>query len=581
MKSKRLFILLAVALSSVGCEIDSGNDENLYTDKDPEVENVSATLKSTIYYPFDVVNIDMHGLSIDKEEYSATLNSETIVVSNQKDGTLAFPLSNLEPGNYTLSLNINNEDYQFEFEVRPFPTLANPEEILNEVSAQMNQIVVQTNGDNGLSANEKLLFQNLHTAFVQEFANLSEADRLLFAQYCSVHPEIFGGVPDAMLKSSRQKNLEMARVFIKRTATVSIVVGAICVAAKVPDLTISKLIAIGAATALALELYELSILYIQVKGIEIITEDIGFSQGQKTVLLSEPLKSTNSNEFTFWDGESPSEPVAATLRSLYYKDLNNSKLSSSVKQLISSMNTYQSIYSRVEAVVNSTINFLSLGSTPKLIKRSLSISETKTYTSTQELLERGDYTFGVISGSVVYNGGFRTSSNKDQNFKFAIYDKTNDILSEEYPALLKKIPFRYEDFSLDITGSCTDGTANSYGTCTYGGSFSYKPQNKDIKVTKILVFNFSKRIPSVEKDYTDFSREGYLVVSGNSIYNSASKAIFSFDMKRSILIDWSPEDDDDHFRAFYKILVYFECDGIKLCYQQTFSTLRNKLYFGE
>ena len=150
------------------------------------------------------------------------------------------------------------------------------------------------------------------------------------------------------------------------------------------------------------------------------------------------------------DGQSITNRVDATYRSLYQKDVTDPALSSELKQLIAYMDAFQNIYYRVSKYTNRALAILTLGQMPKLFPAPPKVSETTTFESEDRPIEPEDYAVRITSGNVYLSGkNFRTRSEEDEYFTVVVQDKTTGVKSKEYTGLMKKLPkeISFENFS--------------------------------------------------------------------------------------------------------------------------------------
>jgi uncharacterized protein (TIGR02145 family) len=128
MKQKMLplvFMLLCVLCSVPGCK------------KEKAADAAQLSLEKTSYYQLEIAQLQTGSLQLNDSVYPATIGT-TLVEVTRESGQLVFIMPLLSPGNHTLSITLNDQDYTAEFTIAATPVTSAPA-VVNQVMQDITE----------------------------------------------------------------------------------------------------------------------------------------------------------------------------------------------------------------------------------------------------------------------------------------------------------------------------------------------------------------------------------------------------------------------------------------------------------
>jgi hypothetical protein len=454
MKIKCLYIFVLSCLLCLITNCDKKQEEAV----DEEDQEASISLLRTVLYPFDGATVYVRGLNVTKDAYDGTVGSNTFTAFRTSNDELDFTVPQLDEGTYTLRLTVESEILEKEIEIKAFPSIENPQEIITQTVTQLNDYLSGIENDQYLSADNKLLFREIVNEFNRQMSVATETEKLLFAQYCSVHPELFEGIPEIMQHSSvitRDMLKQNLFTYIKEVEKLTYAAGITGLALWATPTAVEKLLALAIGGTVTYNLFQkVKKLHDELLSLHIIPQEIFLRLID--VSNAPPVNGTKFNnsvsDLRIWEHETVGSAYAS-YRTLCNRDEDNPKLSSELSQLIDAMYEFNAIWAKINSKVAKIIDFFNLrGVFPGAPKK---LSEITTYSTEENLMNNDEWTIGIISGDVRFSVSDQSfvsvsKSADDMAFEFVLQDK-NGTKSITYSAILQIFPFTCDIEALEYS----------------------------------------------------------------------------------------------------------------------------------
>lgn len=170
---KTPFILFLIAIVLISCK----EEETTPAIPTPQDPNYTLNKPKDQVLPYEIVSVEVSGLSDLKTEYDGKFGSLSIKLAKGNGNTLVFLVPDINEGKQTLELSLNSNKKTLDFTVLKLPDLGNPETALAEIlTAGKGQLtaMAQNPGLSGLVPKQ----QEWVTLFEQEMAKLSPKEKL-------------------------------------------------------------------------------------------------------------------------------------------------------------------------------------------------------------------------------------------------------------------------------------------------------------------------------------------------------------------------------------------------------------------
>ena len=432
MKKIKFLTLAALLLGSLTIFYSSCIEK----DEDDIVEKqVTLIADKTNVSPFELVTITADDYTFTNTEYNATIETKDIKLVKDEENNLVFMMPSIPGGSQTLSLMLDETEYQIEFNINALPVVENPTEVINTYKQNLYDALDTINYVNTLqgaqiSSENIQLIETYLSDFEQALSSASQGEKQELAQFMQRNPEMFNysnfefySINDSLYTGTKsttewdklitRDSRRFVALVITTGVTIYVVQGSL--------MSANPLIAIGAGVALAVE-------FVMV-----------LNQAEQTIhssykpfvlsVFSDDLKSTKSS-LTFNNNEAVQINIEAEYRSLYNADKGKGT-SSSVDDLASAMSTFLGYWNKAISYIpgmNGTVPTLEeqTSYTTNPNKSSVSSEYITIDNISNENVTIDDFSNNNDAVSVT----FTTSETEDQDFTFDLIYTNPDFSVE-------------------------------------------------------------------------------------------------------------------------------------------------------
>jgi len=307
--------------------------------------------------PYETVSLKVEGVELLNDKYSVKIGADSITVLKQSSDSLIFSVPYLQPNTYQLSLNIDGYEAKFDLKIKAQVPIPNQAQVLEAFVTKTNNSIADletATAQTGqvLTVADKALITDLLSSFNAAYNQLSANDKIQFAQYLAIHPEIFQSNSQKMKDVRIRLLLEQYyESFSKKILPIGISAGTFALTITAPDPTfITKAVAFGAAVYLVLELVEVNKIALALYSDAVIaaTAEIGFSASNVPIFKSAANNSSfvSTPDFTFHNNKPVELNTAVKFRTIYAADVNSTN--SLLKGITTNLSTFQSVWIKVD-----------------------------------------------------------------------------------------------------------------------------------------------------------------------------------------------------------------------------------------
>lgn len=197
-------------------------------------------------YPYEILSVEVSGLSDLKTEYDGKFGSLSIKLAKGTGNTLVFLVPDINEGKQTLELSLNSNKKTLDFTVLKLPDLGNPETVLAGIlTAAKAQLTAmgQNPGLSGMVAKQ----QEWVTLYEQEIAKLNAKEKLETVGVLKVNNLLKVLSADASGRYSWACTAESGELYLKYLSQITFDQGMIDKLVQAPSNPVSKAAAITAA----------------------------------------------------------------------------------------------------------------------------------------------------------------------------------------------------------------------------------------------------------------------------------------------------------------------------------------------
>jgi hypothetical protein len=188
----RIFSLAAIALTLSTISFFSCSDEP--TTVEPTISLAHETLK-----PSQISSINVSGMELKENSYTAQFGSTEILASKVSPFSLVFLTPDVNPGSYTIKLEVNNKEFSAQVMVESAGSIADPAafvaDFINEANASYEEFL-QDQSLEALPAELAAIKEDMHDAYA-EFNQLPESDKLVVARFIDSNSRLIADVEEA------------------------------------------------------------------------------------------------------------------------------------------------------------------------------------------------------------------------------------------------------------------------------------------------------------------------------------------------------------------------------------------------
>lgn len=197
-------------------------------------------------YPYEILSVEVSGLSDLKTEYDGKFGSLSIKLAKGTGNTLVFLVPDINEGKQTLELSLNSNKKTLDFTILKLPDLGNPETVLAGIlTAAKAQLTAmgQNPGLSGMVAKQK----EWVTLYEQEIAKLNAKEKLETVGVLKVNNLLKVLSADASGRYSWACTAESGELYLKYLSQITFDQGMIDKLVQAPSNPVSKAAAITAA----------------------------------------------------------------------------------------------------------------------------------------------------------------------------------------------------------------------------------------------------------------------------------------------------------------------------------------------
>jgi hypothetical protein len=423
---------MIAAVAMTGCKEDDPDE--------PPAEPLAVTFDRAEYYPFDVAQVQLPDAAT-AETYEGTLGGQPVMAVRVADSTLAVPLPDLAAAEYALSLKVAGAVAEGKLKVKAVPEVANPEAVIEEMTAEYAALSEAMQRDNRPNAAVAAAMLEL---FNTELARLTPAERARFAALRQVHPEwgdfpAFDGAEAAGLSRTSviSRSEQLLRYTVRYlTSVAGVMVFADAFMKSVAVMATGAGFLYGLMGMAATGLGALACLDSALKYADRVER---YAFALKAIVMDgdETLLKAGGYDCTLTAGGQHTFSVQASYRSITAADAGSAN--GTVADIIAATDRFRSVWDRVAGGINTMRErFPSIPAPDPAPKRISEITEPLT---TGETEAAEDWTLRIISGNVqavkasANTYKFTTTEEEDVEFTFRI--TAEGVESKVYTGLLE------------------------------------------------------------------------------------------------------------------------------------------------
>jgi len=410
-------------------------------------ENEEFYLNTSKYDPvaFEIVTLWADVGIPEENEFIGTFGDIEVTAVQSEPGILYFMIPDVEPGEYSLTLNIGEGEGFTSFTVLTSANADNPDEIIDNVIADATESIqylenLQTQTGEQMGEQDKLLLSNTISEMNSIYTTLSSSEKQQVASFIATNPELFSETTSKSIASGAL--LEGFKDYMSKNMIKVMLAGStFYLSFSAPEPTgVTKFIALAAGAYLFKKVLDLKMHILNI-----------YSES----VVAEYAELTERSEFVFLNHEEIMFDVKVSYRTMYKEDVSTTI--PLLQEVIGLIDNYLNYWDKINGyIISFKAKFnISGGGLTGAPQR---VSEIQTYASKEidgngELVEITNITNDNVKVAITGRdegwivARFSTCESEYQNFSFTYTYDDPMVEDKNYEALLIATEIIYHEIT--------------------------------------------------------------------------------------------------------------------------------------
>ncbi len=410
-------------------------------------ENEEIYLNTSKFDPvaFEIITLWADVGLPEENEFFGTFGDIDVTAVQSQSGKLYFMIPDVEPGEYSLTLNIGESEGFTSFTVVASSIVDNPDEVIDNVITDVNESIqyletLETQTGEQMGEQDKLLLSNTISEMNSIYSTLSSTEKQQVASFIATNPELFSEITSKGVQSGAL--LEEFKDFMSKNMIKVMLAGStFYLSFTAPEPTgVTKFLALAAGAYLFKKVLDLKMHILNI-----------YSES----VVAEYTELNERSEFVFLNHEEIMFDVKVSYRTMYKEDMSTTI--PLLQEVIGLIDNYINYWDKINGYITSfkskfNISGGGLTGTPQRV------SEIQTYTSKDvdgngDLVEITNITNDNVKVAITGRdegwivARFSTCESEYQNFDFTYTYDDPMVEDKDYEALLVATEIIYHEIT--------------------------------------------------------------------------------------------------------------------------------------